>query len=143
MRLKTVGIIGLFASAFAFGLSGWAPFEAKAASEATYRDSHHAVWDHTPRWIRDLGKCIRHHESINAGHYRADNPKSTASGAYQMINSTWQGNAKWATWRGDRVARTYKTAASAPRWVQDVVFIHSIRNGGIKAWHGTGCPGTE
>jgi muramidase (phage lysozyme) len=107
-------------------------------------DSGHAVWWKTPRWIRDLGLCIRRHESINAGHYKADNGTSTASGAYQMIQATWDGNARYARWKGHYVARPYvgKPASSAPQWVQDVVFIHSIERGGIKAWHGTWCPGT-
>lgn len=107
-----------------------------------YMDSNHAVWSDTPRWIRDLSLCIRRHESINAGHYDAANKSSSARGAYQMLSTTWLGNAKWAKWRGKYVARGYASADQAPAWVQDVVFIHSIQQGGIKAWRGTGCPGT-
>jgi hypothetical protein len=98
-----------------------------------------AVWHGKPKWIRDLGLCIRNHESIEAGHYRAENPTSTAAGAYQFLQSTWTGNAKhtplakpWA----------YKPASAAPPYAQDAVFIHSIEHGGIRAWRGTGCPGT-
>ena len=36
----------------------------------------------------------------------------------------------------------YTIARHAPPRVQDAVFIHSIEQGGIKAWHGTWCPGT-
>lgn len=107
-----------------------------------FMDSGHRVWVNTPAWIRHLSLCIRKHESINAGHYKAANPASSARGAYQFLRATWQGNAKWAKWNGKHVARGYATADSAPAWVQDVVFIHSINNGGIKAWRGTGCPGT-
>lgn len=107
-----------------------------------FMDSGHPVWASTPRWIRELSLCIRRHESITSGHYKAENPTSTAAGAYQMLSTTWLGNAKWAKWRGEYVARPYATASAAPAWVQDVVFIHSIKQGGIKAWQGTGCPGT-
>lgn len=107
-----------------------------------FMDSGHQVWARTPSWIRHLSLCIRRHESINAGHYDAANPTSTARGAYQFLRGTWQGNAKWAKWNGKYVARGYATADAAPAWVQDVVFIHSIQRGGIKAWRGTGCPGT-
>lgn len=108
-----------------------------------YRDSGRPdVWRGVPKWVRDLGLCIRRHESINAGHYRAHNASSSAAGAYQMLDSMWQGNARWAKWQGKRVAARYTAANHAPAWVQDVVFIHSIKRGGAKHWRGTGCPGT-
>lgn len=106
------------------------------------------VWADTPRWIRDLGLCIRRHESINSGHYKAQNGGphggSTAAGAYQMIQSTHDGNAKWTRVGGKYVARKYvgRPASDMPQWIQDATFIHSIEHGGIKAWAGTGCPGT-
>lgn len=106
------------------------------ASVSVYRDSGHHVWDTTPKWIRELGACIRQHESHH--NYRAKNPVSTAAGAYQFINATWRGNAKWVDG-----AEQYRTAGSAPAHVQDKVFIHSIRQGGIDNWRGTGCKGTE
>jgi muramidase (phage lysozyme) len=94
--------------------------------------------------VRDLGLCIRKHESINVGHYNAENPVSTASGAYQFIQATWDGNAKWAKFAGRYVAREYvgKPASAAPAGVQDIVFVHAIKQGGIRAWYGTNCPGT-
>ena len=112
------------------------------SAASRYMDSGHDVWGDTPRWIRDLSLCIRKHESLTAGHYKAHNGTSSAAGAYQFLDGTWQGNAKWAKWRGEYVARKYKAANHAPAWVQDVVFVHSITNGGIKAWRGTGCAGT-
>lgn len=113
-----------------------------AAKPNRWMDSGHLVWDTAPRWIRDLGFCIRKHESIHSGHYNAENPISTASGAYQFLDGTWRGNAKWTKVNGKYVARQYSRASDAPDWVQDAVFIHSIKNGGIKAWHGTWCRGT-
>lgn len=106
-----------------------------------YRDSAHPeVWRGVPKWIRDLGLCIRRHESKHD--YRAHNKSSSAAGGYQMLDAFWQGNARWATWQGKRVAARYKAANHAPAWIQDVVFIHSIKRGGASAWRGTGCPGT-
>ena len=101
-----------------------------------YQDSNSDVWKGVPKWIRELSLCIRKHESLNMGHYEAENPKSTASGAYQMIYSFWNGNAKWV-----RIAKRYADgpAGNAPARVQDAVFIHSILNGGVLAWKGTGC----
>lgn len=115
------------------------PVSAPTVVQNRWHDSGHPeVWRDVPRWIRDLGLCIRRHESMHSGHYDAKNPASTASGAYQMINSTWRGNARWVS-----IARTYPTAKSAPDHVQDAVFIHSIRHGGIHNWRGTNCPGTD
>jgi hypothetical protein len=101
-----------------------------------YQDSNSDVWKGVPKWIRELSLCIRKHESLNMGHYEAENPTSTASGAYQMIYSFWNGNAKWV-----RIAKRYADgpAGNAPARVQDAVFIHSILNGGVLAWKGTGC----
>ena len=106
-----------------------------------WMDSGNVVWNSAPRWIRDLGLCIRRHESIQAGHYNAENPISTASGAYQFLDGTWVGNNRYTKVNGKRVPQ-YRHASDAPSWVQDAVFIHAIKHGGIKAWHGTYCPGT-
>lgn len=117
---------------------------AVAAGPNPWQDSGHEVWRTVSTGVRDVGMCIRRHESINAGHYRAVNPErnTTAAGAYQMLTGFWQGNARWAKWKGKFVARGYSTADAAPPWIQDVVFVHSMKRGGIKAWRGTGCPGT-
>jgi outer membrane biosynthesis protein TonB len=65
-----------------------------------------------------IAACIRKYES--GGNYRAQNPTSTASGAYQFINSTWRA----ITGRSDR-------AKDAPPSVQDWAF--------YKLWdHGRG-----
>lgn len=94
-----------------------------------------------PAHVQDLAACIRQHESRHD--YRAENPRSTASGAYQFLDGTWRGNAKWTKQGGKYIARQYQRASDAPPAVQDAVFLHSIRNGGHKNWRGTGCPGTE
>jgi hypothetical protein len=108
------------------------------SQSARWMDSGAAVWNHTPVWIRNLSLCIRKHESIRAGHYRANN-RSGASGAYQFMPSTWRGNALYTP--GAR-KYAYGRPSSAPAAVQDAVFIHAIQHGGIHAWHGTWCSGT-
>lgn len=110
------------------------------SSANRFMDSGDArAWRGVPAWIRQVGLCIRLHESINAGHYRAENGSSSAAGAYQFIQSTWTGNA-----RHTKGAKRYAhlPASSAPPWVQDRVFIHSVQRGGLPNWFGTGCPGT-
>jgi hypothetical protein len=102
-------------------------------------DSGHPRWDRVPAWTRAFAKCVRAHESASAGLYRAENSISSASGAYQFLTGTWQGIAHWTRWRGEYVARRYPTAGSAPAWVQDLVFIHSVVRGGQHHWAGTGC----
>lgn len=81
--------------------------------------------------------CVKAHES--RGDYKAQNRTSSSSGAYQFIDSTWRGNARWAMWKGLFPARGYKKARHAPPWVQDLVALHSLRHGGLHHWHGTGC----
>ena len=105
-----------------------------------WKDSgRYEVWEGVPVWIRDLGYCIRKHESINVGHYKAHNGRSSAAGAYQFLDGTWQGNAKWTKHNGKFIAKKYKAANHAPPWIQDLVFIHSIKHGGVLNWSGTNC----
>jgi hypothetical protein len=75
--------------------------------------------------------CVRAHES--GGNYQAKNPHSTASGAYQFLNSTWRTMSARAGHGG------YPTARSAPPWVQDAVAIYTVNAGWRSAWNGTGC----
>ena len=82
--------------------------------------------------------CVRHHESDRGAYphingYGAQNPYSSASGAYQFINSTWR-NVSARSGHGG-----YATAASAPWYVQDAVALWLYNNGGRSAWNGTGC----
>ena len=83
--------------------------------------------------------CIRRHESDRGGAplhirgYQAQNPKSTASGAYQFLDSTWKGASARAGYPG------YARAKYAPWYVQDAVAYHVIKTGGKSAWNGSGC----
>jgi len=82
--------------------------------------------------------CIRHHESDrgpypHANGYRAENPTSTASGAYQYIDGTWRTMSARAGYPG------YSHAAYAPPSVQDAVASFHVRNYGTSAWAGSGC----
>lgn len=82
--------------------------------------------------------CVRHHESDRGAYphingYGARNPRSTASGAYQFLNSTWRNVSGRAGHPG------YARAADAPWYVQDAVALWLYNNGGRSAWAGTGC----
>lgn len=77
--------------------------------------------------------CVRRHESDRAGGYGAQNPRSTASGAYQFLDSTWRNVSARAGHAG------YSRAAHAPWYVQDAVALYLVNNGGRSAWNGTGC----
>ena len=75
--------------------------------------------------------CVRRHES--GGNYQAKNPVSTASGAYQFLDSTWRTMSARAGHRG------YGSARSAPPHIQDAVAIYTVNSGWRSAWNGTGC----
>lgn len=77
--------------------------------------------------------CVRASESAEAGLYLAQNPRSTASGAYQFLDSTWRNVALKAGFPG------YARAIHAPPKVQDHVALWLYNNGGRSAWNGTGC----
>ena len=75
--------------------------------------------------------CVRAHES--GGNYRAENPISTASGAYQFLDSTWRTMSARAGHSG------WGHAADAPPHVQDAVAVYTVNSGWASAWNGTGC----
>jgi hypothetical protein len=78
--------------------------------------------------------CVRAHESATAGAYEAQNPVSTASGAYQFLDATWKVASVQAGFYG------LPTAKSAEWWVQDAVaYDLAIRRGQKSHWNGTGC----
>jgi hypothetical protein len=62
---------------------------------------------------------IRTNES--GGNYTAQNPTSTASGAYQFVNGTWQGLTQQSG-----IGTQYPTAKSAPPNVQDAVAAYAL-----------------
>lgn len=78
--------------------------------------------------------CVRNHESATSGLYSAINQQgSSASGAYQFLDSTWRVVAPQAGYSG------YARAVHAPWYVQDAVALWLYNNGGKSAWAGTGC----
>jgi hypothetical protein len=82
--------------------------------------------------------CIRHHESDRGAYphtngYGAHNPSSSASGAYQFLDSTWR-NVSARSGHGG-----YARASHAPWYVQDAVALWMYNNGGRSAWAGSGC----
>lgn len=82
--------------------------------------------------------CVRRHESDRGAHphingYTAQNPRSSASGAYQFIDSTWRNVSVRAGHAG------YSRAKDAPWYVQDAVALWLFENGGRSAWAGSGC----
>ncbi len=83
--------------------------------------------------------CVRHHESDRdgpspyIGGYQAQNPRSSASGAYQFLDSTWRNVSRDAGHPG------YTRAKHAPDWVQDAVALWTLQNVGKSPWAGTGC----
>jgi hypothetical protein len=69
-----------------------------------------------------IAACIRKYES--GGDYRAQNPYSTASGAYQFLDSTWR-----------RVTGRHDRAKNAPKSVQDKAFYKLWNHGrGASQW---------
>jgi hypothetical protein len=82
--------------------------------------------------------CVRAHESDrgaypHTGGYGAQNARSSASGAYQYIDSTWRTVSAQAGHPG------YSKAKYAPWYIQDAVTLHVINHGGRSHWRGTGC----
>jgi len=76
--------------------------------------------------------CVRRHES--GGNYSAENPSSTASGAYQFLDSSWRTLSARAGYGGYG-----GHAASAPDSIQDAVAVWTVANIGRSPWNGTGC----
>jgi hypothetical protein len=94
--------------------------EAKIA-EARHRKQSNAIVSVKHSAPGGVAACIRKYESN--GNYRAQNPSSSASGAYQFIDSTWRA----VTGRSDR-------AMDAPPAVQDAAF-YKLWDGGRGAHH--------
>jgi hypothetical protein len=78
--------------------------------------------------------CLRHRESDrgswpHTNGYTAQNPASTASGAYQFLNGTWRKASAAAGFGG------YSRAMHAPWWIQDAVaYDLLIAKGGASHW---------
>jgi hypothetical protein len=69
--------------------------------------------------LTDVLAQIRGNES--GGNYTAQNPNSTASGAYQFINGTWQNLTQQSG-----IGLQYSTAGSAPPAIQDAVAAYAL-----------------
>ena len=82
-------------------------------------DTSNFQWGTGPENVnmKAVAESIKDVESKGSGGYKAQNSKSSASGAYQFINSTWQSAAKNAG-----IGTEYKRAVDAPPEVQDAVF---------------------
>lgn len=119
------------------------PVDPSRGGVGRYLDSNVAsVWRGATHAERLVWLCIRNHESRHSGHYTAQNPSSSASGAGQWIRSTWSGLSYWVKVNGRFVARQYPEAHMAPAWVQDAAYRHVYARNGLHMWRGTGCPGT-
>jgi hypothetical protein len=94
-----------------------------------------------PSWATAFRDCVINHESAEypAGEwpkrpYDAENPTSSASGAFQFVDGTW----KFYASELDFYPK-YKRASDAPAFVQDAVFFHAILQGDFYHWNGTDC----
>ena len=67
-------------------------------------------------------------QNESGGNYSATNPASTASGAYQFVDDTWQ----WVAQKTG-VGMQYASAADAPPAVQDTNALWLLRNYGANA----------
>lgn len=110
--------------------------QADVLADAARKDAAKAAPD---RSMHPFLVCVRHHESDRGPHphkagYTAENPRSSASGAYQFIDSTWRNASRAAGHPG------YARAKHAPPHVQDAVAYHvAIVQNGRSHWNGTGC----
>jgi len=77
--------------------------------------------------------CVRRRES--GGNYSAENPTSTASGAYQFLDSSWRTLSARAGYGGYG-----GHAAYAPAWVQDAVAVWTVENIGRSPWYSASKP---
>ena len=105
--------------------TAWTPAPVTSADPSVTRHHRRAVADRT-RWgvgsgplpplLLKIRRCESHDD------YTAQNPVSTASGAYQVLDSTWQ------RFGG------YVRAKDAPRWVQDEKALLLFRQRGSEPW---------
>ena len=86
-------------------------------------------WGRYPGWVEVVALCVAHRESWSAGLWSAENPVSTASGAFQYVDGTWQA---WTDRAG--VGQQYQHASDAPPRVQVAVFVYTWAHGGRRAW---------
>ena len=92
-----------------------------------------AVWAKYPSWVEKFALCVAHHESWSAGLWLAENPTSTASGAFQWIDGSWQASLRRAGMSGP------SHASDASATVQAKVTAYAINSGQQFNWAGSGC----
>jgi hypothetical protein len=98
-------------------------------------------------------QCIIDHESREAGMYVAENPRSSASGAYQWLDSSWRNYLPWSeefyglslTSPEDDANNARNHAASASPFTQDLVSAFALLHRNLaqnqKPWPYTQCWG--
>lgn len=89
----------------------------------TTRPSRHRVRSRCARQ-RTLDEIAR---DESGGNYAAQNPKSSASGKYQVLDSTWDGYAG------------YESAKDAPPEVQERWAREAYAKSGSRPWRESGC----
>lgn len=94
-----------------------------------------SAWTKYPAWVESFALCVAKHESMSAGLWTAQNPVSSASGAFQYIDSSWVAYSRSAGLGG------YSRAKYAPPVVQARVFAHTVTEYGLYPWKGTNCGG--
>lgn len=114
----------------------------RPASRTSARLSSDRRWikGNWKRWgvrVETFAICVAKHESWHAGLWDAENPISSASGAFQFIDQTWQVMARRA---GVRHVPRHASDASARK--QARVMAYAVRTHQRFHWHGTYCPGT-
>ncbi|HET9728894.1 MAG TPA: hypothetical protein VFR41_05700 [Acidimicrobiia bacterium] len=107
------------------------PAPQPVAPRVTYRPAPPGPWT-GPLSQDPFLVCTRAHESNSAGGYRAISPGGTYRGAYQFVQSTWNGAAMGAG-RPDLVNVDPATAAPAD---QDQLAMYLYRMRGAAPWGG-------
>jgi hypothetical protein len=79
-------------------------------------------------------QCVIRHESARSGGPNAENRRSSASGLFQFLDSTFQHYARHVP-----SARKYKHASHAPASVQWEVALLAVKWHGVGNWKGTHC----
>lgn len=81
-----------------------------------------------PYKLKRIRGCESWGDPHAKGNYQAQNSHSTASGAYQYLDSTWGGH------------RGYEKARYAPKWIQDKRAVRDFKNVGARPWYASrGC----
>jgi hypothetical protein len=95
--------------------------------------SWRSAWTGYPHRVELLARCIAKHESWNAGLFKARNGRSTASGAFQILDGTWRG------WLADMGLSGPPRAVQASPAFQARVAAWALSHGHVHAWNGTHC----